>query len=649
MNDEATFPKLLGELAARYGERRVALQEKRFGIWQPTTWAEYDRRVRCFAQGLAALGFRRGDVLAILGDNRPEWIIAELAAQALGGMSVGIYPDGVLEEVHHVLDHGQVRIVVAEDQEQVDKLVALRESGSLATVERVVYYDPRGLQRYELDLLLGFDDVERLGADFEVARPRWLDEEIAAGRAADTAILCTTSGTTGKPKLAMLSYANLLSMGRALMSVDPIEADAEYVSFLPFAWIGEQMIAVACGLQAGFTLSFPEEAATVRTDIREIGPRLMFSPPRIWESLATAVQVRVQDAGWLKRKVFAVAYEIGKRAAERRLHGQSLGAHLRVAHRMAELVALRPVRNQLGLARLRRAYTGGAPLGPDVFRFFHAIGVNLKQIYGQTEICGIAVMHRDSDIRFNTVGIGIPGTEVSIAEGSEILLRSTAVFNGYFRDPEATASALRDGWLHTGDAGYLEHDGHLVVVDRVKDVLKAPNGTVFSPTFIENKLKFSPYVEEAVVFGGGDRPHVAAMVAIDMETVGAWAERKKLSYTTYSDLAQKREVYGLVREAVARANEDLPASVRVRRFVLLHKQLDADDQEVTRTKKVRRSTINARYGEIVGALFGTGEEVALKSIVTYQDGSQAEREISLRIASLNGSASSVQLVEGARR
>jgi long-chain acyl-CoA synthetase len=649
VSQSTTFPKLLAALAERHGDRRIALQEKRFGIWQPITWAAYNRRVRRFAQGLAALGFKRGDVLAILGDNRPEWLIAELAAQALGGMSVGLYPDGVLDEIHHVLDHAQVRTVVAEDQEQVDKLITLRESGRLATVEHIIYYDPRGLEQYERIILLEFDDVERMGEELELTRPGWIDAEIAQGDAQDRAILCTTSGTTGKPKLAMLSYANLLSMGQSLMSADPIEPDDEYVSFLPLAWIGEQMLSVACGLQAGFTLSFAEDAATVRADVREIGPRVMFSPPRIWETLLASVQVRLHDAGWLKRKVFGVAFTIGGRAADRRLRGRRLGLPLWVAHRLAEAAALRPVRNQLGLSRLRRAYTGGAPVGPDSFRFFHAIGVNLKQIYGQTEICGIAVTHRDDDIRFNTVGVGIPGTDVAIAESGEILLRSPAVFKGYFRDEAATEAALRDGWLHTGDAGYINEDGHLLVVDRVKDVLEAADGTVFSPTFIENKLKFSPYVDEAVVFGGGDRPHVAAMVAIDMETVGTWAERKKLSYTTYTDLAQKNEVYELVGEAVKQANEDLPDSVRVRRFVLLHKQLDADDEELTRTRKVRRGTINTRYVEIIRALFGQEDTVALKSLVTYQDGSRVEREISLRIQSTNGSTAPSRQLAGGRR
>jgi long-chain acyl-CoA synthetase len=634
--DDATFPKLLAEHAERYGDRRVALQEKRYGIWQTISWAEWARRVRRFAQGLAAMGYRGGEPLAILGDNRPEWVIAELAAQSLGGMSVGLYPDGVLEEVEHVIEHARVRFVVAEDQEQVDKLIALREAGRLETLERIVYYDPRGLEHYDAAELVHFPDVEQAGEDFEREHPGWFDEQVAGVAPTDTAILCTTSGTTAKPKLAMLSHANLLSMGSSLMSLDPIKSRDEFVSFLPLAWIGEQMLALGCALQAGFAISFPESSETVRADVREIGPRVMFSPPRIWQSLLSSFQVRLSDAGWVKRATFRLGYAVGERAADRRLHGRRLGL-LSPLYLLAAVIALRPVRNQLGLVRLRRAYTGGAPLGPDVFRFFHAIGVNLKQIYGQTEICGIAVAHRDGDIRFNTVGVPIPGADMKIADDGEILLRSPAVFSGYYRNEEASAEALRDGWLHTGDAGYAEDDGHLVVVDRAKDVMEAADGTFFSPAFIENKLKFSQHVEEAVVFGGEERPFVTAMVSIDPETVGTWAEKNHLSYTTYTDLAQKPEVYDLVADAVARANQDLPESVRVRRFVLLHKQLDADDEELTRTRKVRRGTINDRYANIIRALYdGDSEAVTVTSLVTYQDGSQVEREITLRIAGVDG-------------
>jgi long-chain acyl-CoA synthetase len=637
---DRTFPTLLRDLAGRFGEGRVALQEKRYGIWQPTTWAELYRRVRRFAGGLTSMGLHRGEVVAILGDNRPEWLIAELAAQSVGAMSLGLYPDSVTDEVGSLIEHAGARFVVAEDQEQVDKLVELRGAGRIPVVERIIYYDPRGLEGLDHTELLEFTRVERTGEGQESTDPDWFEREIDGTRSEDVAILCTTSGTTGRPKLAMLTHANLLAMGRSLMEVDPIEPDDEFVSFLPLAWIGEQMIALACGLQAGFTISFPEDADTVRQDVREVGPRVMFSPPRIWQSLVSSVQVRLDDAGWMKRAAFRWGYGVGERAAHYRLRGAAPPLRLRLLRRVADWVALRPVRDQLGLTRLRRAYTGGAPLGPDVFRFFHTIGVNLKQIYGQTEICGIAVLHRDGDIKFNTVGRPIPGTDLRVSEAKEIHLRSEAVFQGYWRNEEATREALEDGWLHTGDAGYEDDDGHLVVIDRAKDVMTTPDGTTFSPAFVENTLKFSPYIEEAVVFGGEGRPFVTAILSIDMENVSTWAERSHLRYTTYTDLAQKPEVYALIATHVAEANQDLPEATWVRRFLLLHKQLDADDDELTRTRKVRRRLINERYADIVSGLYADRDEVTVRSVITYQDGSTGERELSLRIMSLDGSTPS---------
>jgi long-chain acyl-CoA synthetase len=421
-------------------------------------------------------------------------------------------------------------------------------------------------------------------------------------------------------------------MAEHLTAIDPIGPKDRYVSFLPFAWIGEQMLAVACGLSKGLTLSFPEDSSTQKTDLREIGPNVMFSPPRIWESMLSEVQVRIDEAGRLKRGVFGWGYAIGDRVAEQRIHGK--GSRFNPLHWLADQVALRPVRDQLGLARIDHAYTGGAPLGPDVFRFFHAIGVNLKQIYGQTEICGIAVVHRDDDIAFASVGTPIPGTEIRISDDGEILLRSASVFRGYHRNPEATAEAVdADGWLHTGDAGYLDDAGHLVVIDRAKDVLTTKDGTRFSSAFIENKLKFSPYVEEAVTFPSDDG--MTAMITIDPMTTGSWAEHERLSYTTYTDLAGKQEVRDLIAEEILRANEDLPESIRIKRFMLLHKQFDPDDDEITRTRKVRRNVIADRYGQIIDALAQGAGEVTIRSLVTYQDGSQVERNLVLQIVDMS--------------
>lgn len=635
VDDTTTMPKLLAELDRRFGDSRIAVQEKRYGIWQPTGWRELHGRVRDFAHGLASHGVHPGEVVAVLGDNRPEWLIAELAAQSLGACTIGIYPTSVGEEIVHVLTDGQVRVVVTEDQEQVDKIIELKDR--LPGVEKVIYYDTRGLELYEVPYLMEFTAVEAAGREWGEAHQGWLDEQIAAGQSDDVAVICTTSGTTGRPKLAMLSHANLLQMGRSLNMVDPIGVESRYLSFLPLAWIGEQMIAVACGLQLGFTLSFAEEAATQRADLRELGPNVMFSPPRIWEDMLSSIMVRVGEAGWLKRKTFGWGQAVGDRYAETRLKGKKPSPLLRLEHRVADWVALRPVRDQLGLTRIDRAYTGGAPLGPDVFRFFHSIGVNLKQIYGQTEICGIAVMHTDDDIKFATVGKPCPGTDIRIADNGEILLKSRAVFHGYYGNEAATTEAIdAEGWLHTGDAGYLDENGHLVVIDRAKDVMEMPDGTRFSPAFIENKLKFSPYVEEAVVFWQDGSPDITAMLTIEPSTVGSWAEHRRLGYTTYTDLAGKPDVRELLAEEVARANEDLPESVKVRRFVLLHKQFDADDDEITRTRKVRRRVINERYATIIEALVDGASEVEIKSVVTYQDGTTATRNMTLQIVNMDG-------------
>lgn len=633
-----TFPRLLAALAQQH-PTRTAMQEKRYGIWQPLTWAEYQQRVRDFAHGLGALGVERGDIVAVLGDNRPEWLIAELAAQSIGAAVVGIYPTSIGEELRHVLTLARVRVVVAEDQEQVDKLIRLLadpapEGAPELLLEQVIFYDPHGLESYTESFLREFTSVEGQGRAWGEAHPGWLDEHLQAGRSDDVAVICTTSGTTSLPKLAELTHASLLAMAEHLTSIDPIHEKDRYVSFLPFAWIGEQMLAVACGLSRGLSISFPEDSSTQKTDLREIGPNVMFSPPRIWESMLSEVQVRIDEAGRLKRGVFGWGYSIGDKMADRRMHGKPAGG-LRLVHLLADQVALRPVRDQLGLARIDHAYTGGAPLGPDVFRFFHAIGVNLKQIYGQTEICGIAVVHRDDDIAFASVGIPIPGTEIRIDDNGEILLRSASVFKGYHRNDAATAETVdAEGWLHTGDAGYLDDKGHLVVIDRQKDVLTAPDGTRFSSAFIENKLKFSPYVEEAVTFPTDDG--MTAIITIDPLTTGSWAENERLSYTTYTDLAGKQQVRDLVSEEVHRAVEELPESIRVNRFVLLHKQFDPDDDEITRTRKVRRNVIQERYGDIIAALARGEDDVTITSTVTYQDGSQVQRNLTLPIVDLRG-------------
>jgi long-chain acyl-CoA synthetase len=433
----------------------------------------------------------------------------------------------------------------------------------------------------------------------------------------------------------MLTHKSMLSMGRNLMKVDPLTPQDNFVSFLPLAWIGEQMMVMSCGLQIGFTVNFPEEPETVQHDLREIGPQVMFSPPRIWESLVSQVQVKIEDTTALKRAMYNWAMRIGYRMADTRFRKETPSPWLRLLYFLADWLVFQEIKDQLGLRHLKRAYTGGAALGPDTFRFFHALGVNLKQIYGQTEINGIAVLHRDGDIKFQTVGTPIPETEVKIDESGEILMRSPAVMVGYYRNPEATAEALRDGWLHSGDAGYFDEDGHLVVIDRVKDVMTLHDGTKFSPQFIENKLKFSPYIKEAVVFGG-DWPYVTAMINIDFANVGKWAEKHQIAYTTYTDLSQKPEVYRLIRKHVEQANADLPPAARIQRFLLLHKELDADDAELTRTRKVRRRLIAQRYADLISALYSHASYVDVETTITYQDGRTAKIQTRVSIESLDG-------------
>ena len=629
-----TFPKLLVENARRFGEK-IALREKEFGIWQSFSWGDYCDRVRDLSLGLLALGMQRGDKVAIIGDNRPEWVYSEIAAQSLGGAAVGLYQDSNLNEVAYVIDHCDAAFVVAEDQEQVDKVLGMLEK--LPKVKRVIYTDPRGLRDYKHPALLSFDAVAQSGRKLLGNEPdRWLDS-VRRGQADDLALIAYTSGTTGFPKGAMLSFRNLLTMALSLHEVDPKKPSDEFVSFLPLAWIGEQMMSLSTALAVGFTVNFPEEPETAMENIREIGPQVMFAPPRIWENLSSAVQVKMMDATPLKRLAFSALMPVGYELAERRFKREAIPLRWQLLYRLAELGLFRSLRDRLGLSFVRSGSTGGAALGPDVFRFFHAIGVPLKQIYGQTEISGISCIHRDGDIQFGTVGVPIPGTEVTISADGEILSRSQSVFGGYYKNENATGETIVDGWLHSGDAGYFDNDGQLVVIDRLKDVLRLADGTQFSPQFIENRLKFSPYIKEAVVFGK-DRPYLTGILCIDMGIVGKWAERRKLSYTTYTDLSSKPEVYELLAKEVQQVNQTLPAAARIRKFALLYKELDADDEELTRTRKVRRRFVEERYAAIISALYGESSGVEIDTTIKFQDGRTARIQTKLGIRSMAADA-----------
>jgi long-chain acyl-CoA synthetase len=614
MDHKKTLPQLLLAQALRQGPHKVALREKKYGIWQEVTWAEYAARVRAMCLGLVRLGIERGDKVAVISGNRPAWLYVELAAQAAGAIPLGIFVDSVPDQVRSILDHSEARFILVEDQEQADKVLSVR--GALPRLERIIVDDMRGLEGYQDPMLLSLEAVVELGRELDAREARLYEERLEQGRDTDVALLAYTSGTTGASKAAMLSHRNLLVMAEGVTRVDPLHETDEIFSFLPFAWVGEQLLSVAIALHVGATVSFPEEPETVRDDLREIGPHVMIAPPRFWEAMCSEYQVKIDDAGVLKRTTTRAALAIGGRVAGGRVPA---GLARRALYGMAYLLAFRSMLDKLGLSRIRYAYTGGAPLGAEIFQFFRALGLNLKQVYGQTETSGICVLHPDGEVRAETVGKPTPGTQIRISDDGEVLVAGESVFLGYYKNPDATRRALDGGWLRTGDAGAVDEQGHLVIIDRLQDVLKLRDGSRFSAALIENKLKFSPYIREAVAIGEG-QPHVVALIQIDMGNVRNWAEANRLAFTTFKDLSRKREVFRLVGETVARVNESLPAAARIRGFALFDKELDADDDELTRTQKVRRSTILTKYRDMIEGLYAREARVP------------AEDEVPLRVS-----------------
>ena len=574
--EPGTFPRRLVAQARRRG-RKVALREKKYGIWQEVTWEQYAAQVRAVCLGLVQLGIERGDRVAVISWNRPAWLYVELAAQSAGAIPLGIFVDSLPDQVQRILEHSEARFVLAEDQEQADKVLSVRDA--LPRLERIIVDDMRGLEDYGDPMVVGLAVVAEEGRALDSREEHLYGELLERGSPTDVALLGYTSGTTGAAKAAMLSHRNLLAMAAGVTEVDPLHESDEIFSFLPFAWVGEQLLSVAIALHVGATVSFPEEPATLREDLREIGPHVMIAPPRFWEAMCSEYQVKIDDAGFFKQAATRAALAIGERVAAGRNGRAPASLARRALYGVAYLLAFRAMLDKLGLSRVRYAYAGGAPLGTEIFQFFRALGLNLKQVYGQTETSGICVLHPDSEVRAETVGKPTPGTRIRISDDGEVLVSSESVFVGYYKNPDATRSALDDGWLRTGDAGLVDDEGHLVVIDRLQDVLRLADGSRFSAALIENKLKFSPYVREAVVIGE-DRPHVVALVQIDMGNVGNWAEANRLPFTTFKDLSRKPEVSALIAEAVARVNEGLPAVARIRGFALFDKELDADDDEL---------------------------------------------------------------------
>jgi long-chain acyl-CoA synthetase len=625
---ELTIPKLFSSQCKRYGKGKVAMREKEFGIWVPHTWQDYYDNVKHLCLGMVSLGLKRGDKVAMIGDNRPEGLWAEMAALCAGGVGVWLFQDCMMDEVKYIVDHSDAKFFVGETQEEVDKALAIKDE--CPKLEWIIWDDPKGMRNYHQEYLISQQKVRELGRELDQKEPERFENMIQEGHGDDICLLFYTSGTTALPKGALLSHWNMLTMGRNLMAVDPCYDTDDFVSYLPFAWIGEQMMSISCGLQVGYTLNFPEEPETARENIREIGPHVMFAPPRLYEGMTREVQVKHIDSTWSKRKIYEFATKVGYKVANLKFEKQPVPWYLRFLNWIAYVTMQTKLRDHLGMSRLRNCYTGGAAMGPDHFRFFHALGVNLKQIYGQTEIAGISVVHRDGDVKFDTVGTPIPETQVSITEEGEIISKSPSVFLGYYKNDEATEKTLVDGWLYSGDRGFIDEDGHLVVFDRSKDVMTLSDGRPFAPQYLETRLKFSPFVQEAWVIGD-QREYVVAVMCIDYSVVGKWADDKKINYTSYPELSQKTQVYDLVQQQIEEANKDLPDPAKIRKFVNLYKVFDADDEELTRTSKLRRAFVENRYKDIVDALYTDNDVVHMDTTITYEDGREQRIKTDLRI------------------
>ncbi len=629
-----TFPRLLLNHAAIRAEH-PATREKDLGIWQTWTWSQVADEVRALACGLAAQGFKRGMNLAIIGDNRPRLYWTMAAVQALGGVPVPLYQDAVAEEMVYVLNDADVHFAVVEDQEQVDKLLEIRDR--CRNLAHIVFDDPRGLRHYTQDFLHGFDGIQAMGRAHHEAHPDFFAAEVAEGRSGDVAVMVYTSGTTGKPKGVCLTHHALIAAARGGVEFDRLTADEDVLSYLPMAWIGDHLFSYCEWQYAGFTINCPESGDTVMTDLREIGPTFYFAPPRVFENLLTQVMIRMEDAGKPKRSAFHYFMEVARRCGAEILDGKP-GIRLadRLLYALGNVLIYGPLRNVLGMSRIRVAYTAGAAIGPDLFRFYRSIGINMKQLYGATETCAYVCLQPDGDIKLDSVGKPAPGVEVKIAENGEVLVKSAAMLKEYYRRPDATAESIDgDGYFHTGDAGIFDVDGHLKIIDRAKDVGKLANGALFAPNYVENKLKFFSHIKEAVAFGD-QRDMVCAFVNIDMSAVGNWAERRGLAYSGYTDLAAREEVCDLVQECVEKVNAELARDPvlchsQVRRFLVLHKELDPDDDELTRTRKVRRGFIAEKYAVLIDALYTGKQNQFIETQVKFEDGRTGSISADLRI------------------
>jgi long-chain acyl-CoA synthetase len=612
-----TLPKALRENAIKYRDL-AAIRVKDRGVWQEYTWQEYYNKVKYFCLGLLRLGLLERDHVAILGENKPEWVWAELAVQSVRGAAVGIFTDCRPEEVKYFTEHSEATFAVAHDQEQVDKFLEIQDQ--LPKLKKVVYWDPKGMWSYTDPILISFEEVIDRGRAHEEEHPGLFDELVNKGTSEDIGVICYTSGTTGLPKGAMLSQRWLVDFVREWGELDGwFGKGYEYLSFIPPAWATEQGIGVAANILGPMIVNFPEEPETVQENLREIGPDVLFFGARLWENLNRMVQAKMIDSTYLRRLIYRLLLPIGLKTADMKERGATLPLGWRLLYGLAYHALFRQLRDRLGLSNVKAVYSAGAAMSPDIVRYFQAMGVDIRLFYGSTEQ-GINTLPREGDIRPETSGPPVPWVDIQLSDEGEILVKNRYPYSGYYKDPEATAAKMKDGWFYTGDFGYINEEGHLIVMDRMDDLKELAGGKKFSPQYTEIRLRFSPYIKDALVLGGPDREYVTALVNIDLDNVGRYAEAHHIAYTTFTDLSQKPEVLRLVREEVEKVNDTLPEWTRIRRFVNLHKEFDADEEELTRTRKLRRTFVEDRYKELIAALYGESDTYRVEAAVTYRDG-----------------------------
>jgi len=632
-NHALTLPQLLAQNAETFGDAKTAIREKAYGIWQKYTWNDYLGYVKKTAAGFAALKMKRGDNLCMIVNNSPEWLFSELATHALGATTLNLFTSSIADELAFSIGRIHSPIVVVQDQEQVDKLLEVRDK--LPHLQKVVYIDPTGMTSYENDSwLISYAGLLETGEKFIAEHTGYVENEIGKGRPQDIAVMIQTSGTTGVPKMAMLSHRNLTTMAAQWAEAVNVQPEENWISMSPPAWIVDQMWGMGVALASAMTMNFPETAETVLDDFRDIGPSMLITSSRFWEDMASRIRVKISDASLLKRKLFYLGESVGRSVVEKRLHKQTISWPVKVLYRFLTLAVYNPLLDRLGCSRFHSAFTGGHPISPDVIGFFRAIGLNLKQCYGLTESGGIFQIQPDDEVKLETVGKPLPLTQVKLAEDQEVLVKSEANFSGYYNDYKSTEAAFENGWLKTGDAGYIDEDGHLLIIGRKEDIIRNKSGEAFSPDFIETRLKFSPYIKEAVTFGEA-RPYIAAMINIDLGNVGNWAEERMIPYTTYMDLSQQKAVEEMILKEVRQVNEQLPDVMKIKKFVLLYKLLDADDDELTRTGKVRRRFVYGLYIKIIEAMYGGIKNVPVTGKIRYRDGRIGEIETTINIISVD--------------